>query len=90
MKMMSLSQFRTNLFKCFELMKDANASFTIYHRRKVYRIHVEETGEKVTVPYKNKGRKAVVPSAFIETGNCPHCDSLLINSICMNKSCPAA
>lgn len=88
--MMSLSDLRKNLFQTFTLMRDANATIEVYHRRKVYRIHVEETGLKVQTPYRNKRRSYSVPTAFIKSAPCELCDSLLVNGICMNSKCAAS
>lgn len=85
--MMSLSGLRTNLFKTFELMRDARAEIRVYHRRKVYKLTIQETGEHVTTPYKNRGKSSRVPEALIDTKPCLKCDSLLVNGLCLNKSC---
>lgn len=87
MSAISLSKFRTQLFKRFELMRDTDATFMVYHRRKVYAISVKDTGERITTPYKRRP-KQIVPSGLIETAPCAECESLLVNGICMNKDCP--
>lgn len=85
--MMSLSTFRKNLFQAFSLMRDTHTSFEIYHRRKVYKIHVEDTGRKVTTPYQRHKAPGVSPELLITTKACPKCDSMLVNGLCLNRSC---
>ena len=86
---MSLSTFRKNLFQSFYLMRDTRTTFDVYHRRKVYRISVEATGEKVTTPYKTKRPLKVLPAALVETTECKDCGSLLVNNVCVNRNCPS-
>lgn len=84
---MSLSQFRKHLFQSFALMRDTKVTIDVHHRRKVYKIHVEETGEKVKTPYKRKSPKNIIAPSMISSKACEKCDSLLINGVCMNKDC---
>lgn len=84
---MSLSQFRKHLFQSFALMRDTKATFDVHHRRKVYKIHVEETGEKVKTPYKRKSPKNIIAPSMISSEVCDKCGSLLVASLCMNKEC---
>lgn len=85
--MMSLSQLRTNLFQTFALMKSTDLTVDVYHRRKVYRLHIEETGEKVQKKYKARARKAAISNALIDTEPCSECGSLIVNGLCMSKVC---
>lgn len=88
--MMSLSKLRQNLFRTFELMRDTNLTIEFYHRRKVYKMHIEQTGERVTTPYKITRKKAQgLPQAMLRSVACTECDSLKVNNICMNKACPS-
>lgn len=63
----------------------------IYHRRKVYRVWVEETDRKIEQKYKIKHVRADGPAvlnAMIDAVPCEFCSSLRINNICANKKCP--
>lgn len=84
---MSLTLFRKNLFKSFDLMRGGSATLVVYHRRKVYKLHIEQTGERFTRPYKTKRKANLVPAALIDTTPCKQCESLLIAGICANKQC---
>lgn len=84
--MMSLSELRRNLFKTFEFMREGHATIEFYHRRKVYRMNIQETGERYTMPYKKRAKG--VPEGMLTTAPCPDCDSLLVNGVCMNSKCP--
>jgi hypothetical protein len=85
---MSLSKFRSNLFKSFELMRDTHTSIEVYHRRKVYKINIEATGEKITKPYRRKKQSSnALPNALIHTEPCGDCGSLIINGVCSNLRC---
>lgn len=86
--MMSLSQFRKHIFESWKLMTEAEAEFEIYHRRKIYKLKVIPTGQKVTRPYKKRISKSIIPPLLINSTPCDACDSLLINGVCMNKVCP--
>lgn len=86
--MMSLSQFRINLFKAFMMMKDSKAVFEVYHRRKVYLVHVQKTDRKVETPYKRTtARRNKISPQMITSESCPDCKDLLINGLCMNRDC---
>jgi hypothetical protein len=87
--MMSLSQFRSHLFQTFALMRDTKVSIDVYHRRKVYRVHIEETGERVTKPYRKKRQKHTIPNAMLDTIECETCGSMRVNGVCMNRDCPS-
>lgn len=84
---MSLSQLRTNLFVTFALMRDSDATIEVYHRRKVYKLHIEHTNQKVTKRYKPRKDKKIVPNSLIESVECPECGSLIVNGLCMNRDC---
>lgn len=86
--MMSLTQFRIKIFEIFKFMESHQATIEIYHRRKVYRIHIEETGEKIKLSYNLKYGSEPIPIVLLEQKECPHCESILIAGICMNTSCP--
>lgn len=86
-KPMSLSQFRLNIFPVFKLMRDTRMSFDVYHRRKLYRVWIEETGERLTTPYKRRSPLGPLPTAMIDTRPCGDCTSLLVNGVCMNRAC---
>lgn len=70
-------------------MRDTRVTVEVYHRRKVYRIHVEQTGEKVNRPYRIKPKDIRVPTSMLNTIPCSYCSSLTINSVCANKNCPS-
>lgn len=89
MKRMSLSDLRANLFQTFKQMQNGGV-IEIYHRRKVYRLHVEITPLKITDPYIRKQPQGAVPTGLIETKTCPTCKGLLVHNICMNKKCDRA
>ena len=68
-------------------MKDTGLEVDIYHRRKVYRLHITQTGQKINKPYKPRSKTNTIPKSMIKTKACTHCDSLLVNGVCMNKDC---
>jgi hypothetical protein len=87
--MMSLSQFRLNMFQTFALMRDTGVTIEVYHRRKVYKLSIVPTNEKITRKYKPRKDKKIIPNALIESKPCKECDSLLVNGLCMNQQCPS-
>ncbi len=86
--MISLSKFRNNLFHTFITMRDTGLVVDVYHRRKVYKLHIEPTDLRVTTPYKAR-KKQFIPDALITSEPCKQCNSLLVSAICMNTQCPS-
>lgn len=84
--MMSISQFRIHLFKCFELMDKAGATFKVAYRRKVYEISVKATGEKLTTPYKKARARKVLYPLKVESSKCPICGDLMLQGECMSRN----
>lgn len=90
MKVKALSDFRVTMFADFKAMQEQGAVFYISHRRHIYRLSVEDTGEMLKTPYKiTKPRPGIINPLKISTKECPDCQSLLVNGICMNKQCPS-
>lgn len=87
MKPVPLSEFRLNIFNIFKAMRDLGGIFEVSHRRKIYRIHIEDTGRRITTPYTIRMPKDIVPSAMIDTKPCPDCESMLVSGLCMNVDC---
>ena len=87
--MMSLSELRTNLFQTFSLMKESHVEIDVYHRRKVYKLSITPTNEKIKTKYKIRKDKKIIPNALINYKECEECESLLVNGICQNGNCPS-
>lgn len=84
----SLTSFRKNIFRTFELLRDTKIAVPVAHRRKIYMLYVEPTNQRVTEPYK-RGKRTVkkIDPELIETTICSICEDLLVNGICMNGEC---
>ena len=87
--MLSLSEWRRDMFKTFAMMRDKRMTIEISHRRKIYAIHVEDTGRRVETPYNIKKSRKTPPvlNALIESEPCKECGSLLVNGIHMARGC---
>lgn len=92
--MISLSQFRANIFTHFKLLRDTGAIIKVYHRRKVYNIHIEPAEQSETEqlrrikPYKIANQD--IAKSDINTQACSLCGELLVNGLCTNKLCKNA
>ncbi len=89
--MISLTALRVDIFRMFEHMREHKIVIEFSHRRKIYRMWIEDTGRKVETPYQIKKLRKSTPvlNAMIEGAPCKECRSLKVNGICMNKSCPS-
>jgi hypothetical protein len=88
-KVISMSEFRKQLFKIFTMIKDTELVLRVYHRRKVYLFTITPTDEVVRTPYKRSptnARNKIDPNS-VRTKKCPICKDAMVNGICMNMQC---
>lgn len=83
--MLSLSQFRTHLFPLFSIMRGTGETFEVVRKGIVYDIEVRKT-DKVPQLTRAK-RQSSHEIVAIDTDECPLCNSLRFNGICMNTKC---
>jgi hypothetical protein len=82
--MISLSQFRSEIYALARLMIKTGMYVDFAYRGRVYRIHITDTGE--TVKQQRRSRKKPL---VLETQKCPRCNKLQVAGVCMNSGCPA-
>lgn len=87
--MLSLTQFKKNIFPLFKLMTNTGMIFEIAYKGTVYDIHVQTTKKKAHTTRAKKGRKEEVTLQALDVTPCTFCDSIRVNGICMNKDCPS-
>ena len=87
--MLSLSNFRIDIFRIFGAMKDSKMVVEVSHHRHIYRIWVEKTAMMDPTPYqiKNPVRARPVLPELIDTEECTKCHSLKVSGICLNNKC---
>lgn len=51
--MISLTQFRKDLFKILKDQSDVSLELSL--RRKIYKVDIKDTGKRKTTPYKKRG-----------------------------------
>lgn len=82
--MISLSQFRSEIYALARLMIKTGMHVDFAYRGRVYRIHISDTGE--TVKQQRRSRKKPI---VLETEKCPRCNHLQVAGVCMNSACPS-
>lgn len=80
--MISLSQFRNELYSLARLMIKTGMHVDFAYKRKVYRISITDTGQ--TTKQQRRSRKKPL---VVETAKCPRCVSLQVAGVCMNSVC---
>lgn len=55
--MISLTQFRKDLFKILKDQSDVSLELSL--RRKIYKVDIKDTGKRKTTPYKKRGIRHV-------------------------------
>lgn len=90
--MISLSEYRRELFKIFKALSGTGAKLKVYHRRKVYVISITPSSEADTIKLRNtkKYKKNTVRHSDIDTDTCNLCGDLIVNDVCMRKGCKNA
>ncbi len=83
---MPISDFRKNIFKVFELIKNGG-EVNISYRRTIYVFSIHPVHEKITRPYRKRTRLNKIPPQSIVTGACEACEDLTQNGVCMNAKC---
>lgn len=84
--MISLSQFRHNLFPIFKLMQSTGMTIDVYHNRVAYKVMVIPTHEPVKIIYKPRVPRRLAPEA-IHLSECPLCGNMRVADVCMNRKC---
>lgn len=87
--MLSLTQFKKNIFPMFKLMTNTGMIFEIVYKGTVYDVHVQTTKKKPHTTRAKKARKDEVTLQSIDMNQCNLCDSIRVGGICMNKECPS-
>lgn len=83
--MISLTQFRINIFSLFKVMSSSNMMLEVVHNNKVYDVTVSLTDKE---PKLSRPKRKVAPQILdINTEVCPECGSLTFNGVCMNRQC---
>ena len=88
--MLSLTQFKRNIFPLFKIMKATGMIFEISYKGTVYDIHVQQTKKVSKTTRAKKARKEVVTLQALDVAPCKLCDSVLVAGICMNKNCASS
>jgi hypothetical protein len=93
--MISLSEFRKDLFKIFAVLKDTGAEIKVYHRRKVYILSIRQGSEDDTRALRQargyrKRMGQTLKVSDIDLHTCAVCNDLLVDGICMRKGCKNA
>lgn len=85
----SISEFRRDIFRVFDLFKNGG-SIKVSYRRRVYVFSITATSERVTTPYRRSPADPnnKIPPQSITKGECPECGDLEQNGVCMSLSCP--
>ena len=84
--MLSLSQFRHNLFPLFNVLRNTGETFEVAYRGKVYLVSARLIEGKK--PVVHRAKKVRDSNVAVITAHCPICSSLVLNNICMKKDCP--
>ena len=83
--MVSLTQFRMNVFSFFKVMSSSHMVLEVVHQKKVYDVTITLTDKK---PNLTRPKKVVAPQIIqVNTEICPDCGTLAFNGICMNRQC---
>lgn len=86
--MLSITQFKKNIYPLFAIMRKTGHVFEIVYKGVVYDVHVQATKKN---PVRTRAKKARLETATVqrlETLPCPECDSIQVNGVCMNRECP--
>ena len=83
--MISLSQFRTEIYALARLMIKTGMHVDFAYHGRVYRINIVDTGQ--TTKQERRSRKKPL---VVETQKCPRCGKLQIAGVCMNSNCSAS
>lgn len=83
--MLSLTQFRKHIFSLFLVMKGTGQTFEVVHHNVVYDVSVRRT-QKVSNLNRAK-RTTSHDLVAVNTSECPECQSITFNGVCMNTKC---
>lgn len=86
--MFSLSQFRTNLFPIFNLIKDNAVVLEVVYNKTVYEFSITKTNKKPDLRRPKRVKKQT-PVFSMPATICEECNELMISGICMNTKCPS-
>lgn len=83
--MISLTQFRMNVFSLFKVLSSSNMILEVVHDRKVYDVTITLTDKKPTLT--RPKRKLAPQIRQIDAEVCDECGSMKFNGVCMNRQC---
>ena len=83
--MLSLTQFRKNLFSIVKLLSSSGLVLEIVYNGEVYDVSILKTDK---VPNVTRPRRLATPEVRqIDMAVCAECGSMMFNQICMNRQC---
>lgn len=84
--MISLSRFKAELLVFVRLMIKTNMMYVdVSYKGRAYRFHMEDLGMKVKQVHRKRIREDLTKK--IDADECPECEKLMLNGVCMNSSC---
>jgi len=85
--MLSITQFKKNIYPLFYLMRRTGAVFEIAYKGVVYDVHVQTTKKKPAMTRAKKSRLETSTVHRLDMTSCQSCGSVTVAGVCMNKDC---
>lgn len=88
--MISLTQFRIHLFEIVSLLTKTGSTLEVTHKGKAYELFLRPSGAKPRNAYHMKvdRHKRRLNPHTLSYGGCKVCGELVVEGICLNKTCP--
>lgn len=85
--MLGLRHLYKNIYPLFRLAEVSGTQIRVHHKKQIYLVTVQPTGEKyIPQPYKKQQKKKGIELIAEE---CERCGYMRLEDICINANCPS-